>query len=244
MTALRMTSKAFKQERTNKNVKALLRERTREVEVLHRISDSISSTLDLDVVLKHIVEVVVEVMKADACLLYLLSKDRDELILWASKNPHPRLIGRISVNLGEGITGWVAREQVRVVIPRKAHDDPRFKFFHNLPEDRYQAFISLPIVTKGEVIGVINVQHTRSKRYREAELALLSTIGKQVGGAIENARLYEEMRYQAIQLDTLSQVSETVSSNRLIEEVLQLIVTMTAQMMNSKSFVDYVSGRI
>ncbi len=229
-----MMAKESKEHKANKNSTALLRERTREVEVLHRISDSISSTLDLDVVLKQIVEVVVEVMKADACLLYLLSNDKDELILRASKNPHPRLIGWISVTLGEGITGWVAREQVRVVIPRKAHDDPRFKFFHNLPEDRYEAFISVPIVTKGEVIGVINVQHKRSKRYQEAELALLSTIGKQVGGAIENARLYEEMRHQAIQLDTLSQVSETVSSNRLIEEVLQLIVTMTAQMMNSK----------
>ncbi len=211
-----------------------MREKTREVDVLHRITESITNTLDLESVLKHIVDVVVEVTKADACLLYLLSDGREELILRASKNPHPKLIGRITIGLGEGITGWVARERTRVVIPSNASDDHRFKFFHNLPEDRYQAFVSVPIMAKNEVVGVINVQHKRSRRYRADELALLSTIAHQVGGAIENDRLYAETMRKARQIETLSQVSETVTSNRLIDDILQLIVTMTAQMMGSK----------
>jgi signal transduction protein with GAF and PtsI domain len=215
-------------------LKQTVKERNREVQLLHRISTSISSSLELETVLKHIVEVVVEVTKADACLLYLISEKKDELILRASKNPHPRLIGRIAIGLGEGITGWVARERVPVVIPRNASDDSRFKFFHRLPEDRYQAFVSVPIMSKGEIVGVINVQHKRSKRYSEEKLALLTTIANQVGGAIENARLYDEMRQKARRLETLSQVSETVASNRLLEEVLQLIVSMTAQLMSSK----------
>jgi len=225
------------QSRRRQSVQSLeqaFREKTREVDVLHRISESISNTLDLEAVLKHIVEVVVEATKAEACLLYLVSDSREELILRASKNPHPKLIGRITIGLGEGITGWVARERTRVVIPSNASDDPRFKFFHNLPEDRYQAFVSVPIMAKKEVVGVINVQHKRPRRYRSDELALLCTIANQVGGAIENARLYEEMKRKALQLDTLSQVSETVASNRLIEDIFQLIVAMTAQMMNSK----------
>ena len=109
-----------------------LKEKTREVDVLHRITDSISNTLDLEAVLKHIVEIVVEVTKADACLLYLLSDGQDELILRASKNPHPKLIGRITIGMGEGITGgWPAN--ARVVIPSNASDDPRFKFFTIFP---------------------------------------------------------------------------------------------------------------
>ena len=233
MTLKKKTPTRKSPRRSKPDVKAVLRERTREVEVLYRISESISSTLDLEAVLKQIVEVVVEVTKADSCLLYLVSENRDELVLRSSKNPHPKLIGRISVGLGEGITGWVAQERVPVVIPRHASDDPRFKLFHNLPEDRYQAFVSLPVATKGNIIGVINVQHKRARRYQDAELALLSTIANQVGGAIENARLYDEMKRQTLQLDTLSQVSETVASNRVIEEVLQLIVMTTAQMMDS-----------
>ncbi|MEK7350466.1 MAG: GAF domain-containing protein [Nitrospirota bacterium] len=225
-----------------------LREKTREADVLHRISASISNQLDLEAILKHIVEVVVEVTKADACLLYLLSDSQDELILRASKNPHPKLIGRITIGLGEGITGWVAQERTRVVIQSNANDDPRFKFFHNLPEDRYQAFVSVPIMAKKEVVGVINVQHKRPKRYQADEMALLSTIANQVGGAIENARLYDQMQRKALQVETLSQVSETVASNRLIKDVLELLVTMTAQMMNSKicsiMLLDEASGEL
>ncbi|MDE3020073.1 MAG: GAF domain-containing protein, partial [Nitrospirota bacterium] len=202
---------ATRRPQTVQSLERALREKTREVDVLHRISESISGTLDLEAVLRHIVEMVVEVTRADACLLYLLSESREELILRASKNPHPKLIGRITIGLGEGITGWVARERTRVVIPSNANDDPRFKFFHNLPEDRYQAFVSVPILTKKEVVGVINVQHKRPKRYQPDELALLTTIANQVGGAIENARLYAEMSRKALQVDTLSQVSETVA---------------------------------
>ncbi len=237
-----------KRARVGAKLEQALREKTREVDVLHRITDSITNTLDLEAVLKHIVDVVVEVTRADACLLYLLSDDRNELILRASKNPHPKLIGRITIGMGEGITGWVAREQTRVVIPSNASDDTRFKFFHRLPEDRYQAFVSVPIMAKKEVVGVINVQHKRPKRYRQDEVALLSTIANQVGGAIENARLYDQMRRKALQVDTLSQVSETVASNRLIQDVLQLLVTMTAQMMSSKicsiMLLDDVSGEL
>ena len=240
MTIKRMPSVAHLQQ--------ALREKTREADILHRISASISNQLDLEAILKHIVEVVVEVTKADACLLYLLSDSQDELILRASKNPHPKLIGRITIGLGEGITGWVAQERTRVVIQSNANDDPRFKFFHNLPEDRYQAFVSVPIMAKNEVVGVINVQHKRPKRYQPDEIMLLSTIANQVGGAIENARLYDQMQRKALQVETLSQVSETVASNRLIKDVLQLLVSMTAQMMNSKicsiMLLDEASGEL
>ena len=217
-----------------KHLKSALREKAKELELLRQISESISLNLDLDGVLKQIIDVVVQVTRADACLLYLYDDRNRELILKASKNPHPKLIGRIRLELGEGITGWVAKERKLVAIAKNANDDPRFKFFHNLPEDRYQAFLSIPVVSKNEVIGVINVQHKRPHHHMISELALLSTIGQQVGGAIENARLYEEMKRKAMQIETLSAVSRTISSSRYIEEILQLIVTMTAEMMNSK----------
>src|SRR5881409_4206763 len=177
-----------------------LREKTREAEILHKISDTVSGNLDLDAVLHDIVDIAVEVTKADSCLIYLLNSHRDELVLRASKNPHPKLIGRIRLSLGEGITGWVAQQGRAVAIPSNASDDPRFKFFHNLPEDRHQAFLSVPIMAKKEVVGVINVQHKRPRRYRPDELALLSTIANQVGGAIENARLYDQMQRKALQV--------------------------------------------
>ncbi len=210
-----------------------LKLKSQEVEILHQISQAVSSNLNLEEVLRHIIELVTQVTRGDSCLLYLLDRGNEELVLRASKNPHPKIIGRIKVRLGEGITGWVAREKQLVAIHKEAFNDPRFKFFHNLPEDRYQAFLSVPVISKNEVIGVINVQHRRLHRHRPSEKALLVTIASQVGGAIENARLYEETKRRAMQIETLSNVSKTITSHHYLDEMLNLIVRMVAEAMNS-----------
>ena len=210
-----------------------LRQKDRELDVLRRISETISGTLDQEAVLERIIELVVEVTRGDAAFLYLLDDVREALDLRASTQPHPSLIGRIRLELGEGITGWVARERTPVAIARDASEDPRFKFFQSLPEDRYHAFVSVPVIAKNEVIGVINVQHRDPHRHDAGEIALMVTIGHQVGSAIENARLYEAMRRKTLQLATLSQVSTTITSTRYLEEMLHLIVTITARTMGS-----------
>jgi len=216
------------------SLKKILAANAREINLLQRITRLISTHLDLDLVLKEIVELVVSETGADACLIYLLDASCDELVLRASKKPHPTLIGRVRLEVGEGITGWVAKERKVVAISKDAHDDPRFKQFYRLPEDRYHAFLSIPVINRSEVVGVINIQHKKTHNHSEGEIALLTMIGQQVGGAILNAHLYEEMRKKAMQLNTLTRVSGTITSNRYIEEILNLIVTMTAEMMNSK----------
>ena len=203
-----------------------------EVKILRYITDTISYNLNLENILKKTVEIVVYFTESDSCLLYLFDEKEEELILKASKNPHPKILGKIRLKLGEGITGWVAKEKEPVVIAENASDDSRFKFFHNLPEDKYSAFLSVPIIVRNKAIGVINVQHRQPHRYSPNEIALLSTIAQQVGGAIESARLYEETKRRAIQLETLVQLSKTITSDRYLKDILKLIVTMTAEMMN------------
>src|SRR5215510_6878415 len=206
-----------------------------ELRILHQISQFISSTLDLDQVLRQIVDLVIDVTHGDACLIYLLDTAGENLVLRASKNPHPRLIGKIAMRVGEGITGWVAKEVQPVAIARHASKDPRFKLFHTLPEDKYEAFLSVPIIAPTDrVIGVINVQHRKAHRHSDREKALLSIIGHQVGGAIENARLYQETDRRSQQISTLAQVGQVIASGRYIAEMLQLIVRMIAEMMQAR----------
>jgi GAF domain-containing protein len=208
---------------------------SQELDILHQISQSISCSLDLDRVLSEIVDLVVHLTGCDSCLVYLVDETEPYLFLRASKNPHPGLIGKIAIRVGEGITGWVAENAEAVAIPRNAGGDVRFKLFNNLPEDAYEAFLSVPIVVPPDrVVGVINVQHREPRRHTRTERTLLSIIGHQVGSAIENARLYEETKRQALRLSTVSRVGQIVSSGRYLDEMLQLIVNMLGETMPAK----------
>ena len=217
-----------------RQLQQVLCERTEEFQVLRQIIEAVNSTLELQAVLQRILELVSQVTTADASLLYLLDEPAQRLELRASRPPHPESIGRIALHVGEGLTGSVAKERRAIVIGRRAFADPRFKAFQPLPEDRYEAFLSVPITARDRLIGVINVQHREPHRYSPETVALVETIGRLVGGAIANARLYEAARQRRRELDTLAQVSEAVVSERYLDEILQLTVTVTAELMGSK----------
>jgi signal transduction protein with GAF and PtsI domain len=213
----------------------LLQQKEQEIDLLQQIIQTIGSSSSLQEILDRICEIVVKVTGADAGFVYLLVNEEEQaLVLRASKNPHHRLLGHLKLKLGEGITGWVAKERRPVAIAQNASSDSRFKFFHNLPEDKYEAFLSVPILSQSQVIGVINVQHRQLHQHTQVEVDLLATAARLVGGAIEKTRLYEETQKKAQQIETLSRISKTVVSRRYLEEILNLIVTMTAEMMNSK----------
>jgi uroporphyrinogen-III synthase len=184
----------------------------KELKILYNIIETISYNLDLKEVLGRIIKTVSETTKADSCLLYLI--DNKELVLRASKNPHPKAIGKVRLKIGEGITGWVAQEKKPVSISKKAYTDERFKFFNSLPEDKYEAFLSVPIIYKDKILGVINIQHKHSKKYSTSETELIKTIAKATGGAIENARLFSES-------ETLK---DALESRKLIEKAKGILM--------------------
>ena len=136
--------------------------------------------------LEEVVALVVEFMGCDACLLYILQNR--ELVLCASNDPRPETIGKVKLGLGEGLTGWVARERRLVSISREAYLDPRFKHFTGLPEDTFEAFLSAPVIVRNRVAGVINVQHREPHFHSGGEMELLTTVGEQIGCLIALAQ--------------------------------------------------------
>ena len=143
-------------------------------------------------------------------------------------------MGKVILKAGEGIAGWVARENKTVAIKQSAYKDPRFKHFDVLPEDKYEALLSLPIIYKGKSIGVVNIQHRKPHEYAKSTVGLFSIIAQQIGGVIEHARLYEETRKKALQFDSLVKVSQSITSESYLDQILNLIVVVTAEMMDSK----------
>ena len=160
------------------------------VAFLSRIAARIPEAAPLENVLGEVVEFVSAIVACDSCFVYVL--EGDELVMRASKNPHPEAVDRLKLKLGQGITGWVAEHREPAVIPRRAGTDPRFKLFNELPEDRFDAFLSVPLVSRGRLVGVINVQNRDSYQYSDREIELVSMIGFLVGAEIEMARLEEQ----------------------------------------------------
>ena len=161
------------------------------LEFLHSVTSRIAAADPLHEVLDQIVEFVSEFVNCDSCFIYVL--EGNDLVLRASKNPHPEVIDRLRVRLGEGITGWVAAHREPVVIPHNASQDPRFRTFTELPEDTYESFLSIPVISRGRVVSVINVQHREPYSFTPREIKAISTIGHLVGAAIELARLENEI---------------------------------------------------
>jgi signal transduction protein with GAF and PtsI domain len=108
----------------------------------------------------------------------------------------------LKLRVGQGITGWVAQHRQPVAIKNNAAQDPRFQFFNDLPEDSFEAFLSVPVLCRRKLVGVINVQHRKPHEYSLRAVRLIATIGFLVAGEIEMARLECENFQLADQLET------------------------------------------
>ncbi len=170
------------------------------VDLLHEIGGRLAASGGFHEVLDQVVEFASGLVKCDSCLIYVL--EGDYLVLRASKNAHPDVIDRLKIRVGQGITGWVAEHNEPVAISEKAAQDPRFQFFHELPEDSYEAFLSVPLMCRGRVVGAINLQHRLPHVHKRKEIRLISAIGFLVGAEIELARMEEVNSNLADQLQT------------------------------------------
>ena len=171
-----------------------------EVDFIHKMASRMAAADPLHEVLTQIVDFAASVVSCDSCFLYAL--EEGELILRSSKNAHPDVVDRLKLRLGQGITGWVAEHGKPVAVAVNASQDPRFQLFKDLPEDRFEAFLSVPVLCRGRTVGVINLQNREPHEYTEREIMLVSTIGFLVGAEIEMARLESENLHLSEKLET------------------------------------------
>ncbi len=170
-----------------KELEQRLQRTEQQLRLFQKVSRFMVREMSLHEVLQGVVSLIVEFMECDSCLVYLI--DQEQLVLCASNTPHPSTIGKLRLRLDEGLTGWVARERRLLSIPREAYKDPRFKYFGELQEDTYEAFLSVPVISRNKVVGVINVQHRAPHPHTGGEMEVLTTVGEQVGCVLVLARM-------------------------------------------------------
>lgn len=190
------------------------------LDFLHSLGTRIAAADPLHEVLDEIVEFVSDLVHCDSCFLFVL--EGDELVMRASKNPHPEVMDTLKMSLGQGVAGWVAQHREIVSLPEKASHDARFKVFTELPEDTYEAMLSVPILSRGRVVSVINVQHKSPHVYTPRETKAIATIGHLGGAAIEMARLENEV----------TQLSDKLAARKVVERakgIMQRDLSITEQ---------------
>jgi two-component sensor histidine kinase len=209
----------------------------RHLALLTRTIEVVNSSLDLQEVMEAIAHEVASALDTDACFVYLYDDADDELVLRAThgtavegetERPH--------MQPGEGITGAAAAERRPVMIPSKAHLDPRFKSFPNLPEDEYESILAVPILAQRpaeKLEGALNVRTREPRDFTDAEIELLVAIASQVAQSIEHARVYEAARQRVRELEALASISEAVSESLYLEESLEAIVRTTVESLHA-----------
>jgi two-component sensor histidine kinase len=202
-----------------------------ELEALRRIGEATGSAFGSREMLQAMAEVGRRVTGTDLCEIYLATHDGKELVLRASTE-NQDLIGKVSIGVGEGITGLVAQERRSVGVSRKAYKDPRAKYYPLLREEDYESFLAVPLVVRDRVIGVITVRTHEPHQYRPDQEMLLASVAGQVAGSLRHLDHVTRLEHQVSQFRALADLSRRITSAAYLEEVLQLLVSETAQRLN------------
>ena len=194
----------------------------RENETLYAVIKTVSSSLDLDRVLRGIVDIATDATGCHACFIYFLEGER--LVLRAASARYSKFVGELGLGVDEGLAGLVARTKTPEFIRENAMADPRMKFIPELDEESFQSMVAVPILAKsGDVIGVV-VLHTEAPReFDDDVLNFLVHTASLVAGAIENAQLYEETRRRVQALTTLTQLSQALAAVTLLQDLYDVV---------------------
>ncbi len=195
--------------------------RARSEPFLGRIISTVSSSLELDEVLRAVVRLLTEGTAVHACFVYLKDEDGGALVLRAASEPFAEHVGRIRLERGEGLAWWAVEHREPVFVRDELLADPRVKYVPELEEERYQSLLAVPLLARdGVAIGAISAHTEAPHEFTDDEVAFVTQSASLVAGAIENARLYEHMRVRVGELEELTRLAEAIAGADTLEELL------------------------
>jgi len=166
---------------------------------LVEIGKDLSAIADIGQLTQRVVDVAADMLRFEDCSLFVLDKDKNQLVLQASRGGLADRVGQAAYPLGAGLTGWVGQQgdPIRTDNPKS---DPRWQGrFEELPSEDVGAFLAVPIFGRSGVLGVLRVLRRKSvapwfrREFTEDDESVLMTIASQLGSAIENSRILDRL---------------------------------------------------
>jgi GAF domain-containing protein len=215
-----------------------------ESRVLHQIISTVGSSLELDEVLEAVVQLLSDASSVHACFVYFLEDGGERLVLRAAGEPYAHLVGKIALERGEGLAWWAIENRQPAFIREQALADPRVKYVPELEEEKFQSLVAVPVLGKdGGAIGSILLHTEAPREFTEEEAEFLASSAALVAGAIENARLYEEMRRRVGELEQLIELAELVARAESVDELLPAVADRARALLAAESCAVYLLDR-
>lgn len=160
----------------------------KKIEALSKVSQTISSNLYLEDILRLIVMVTAEVMNSKICSLLLLDEKNNELVIRATQSVSEAYNKKPSIKLGEGIAGQVAKQN-KPIVALDVKGDNRYINREIAKKEHLCSLLCVPLCVKDKVIGVLNNYTSARHKFSKEETAILTAVANQAAVAIENANL-------------------------------------------------------
>jgi hypothetical protein len=213
-----------------KRIEQEILNRNRELTSLNAIAAVMGESLDLHRTLERAVEKVVEALDLDGCEVYIREEQGSRPIQVACRGMQKDHLQQQS--LPDIEPGW--QKPMALTGEPIILNDLRKEGIHlSLLSQGFLAFASIPIKSKGVILGDLNVARKRLEGFTDPEIELLVAIGNQMGVFIENVRSFEREKRRVEELSSLMEVAQAVNSSLDLEMVLESIVQMAAKVMNA-----------
>lgn len=173
----------------------------RQIEALSQISQTITSNLYLEDILRLIVMVTAEVMNSKICSLMLIDEKSKELVIRATQSISEAYNKKPNIKIGEGIAGIVAKENSPIAV-FDVRKDPQYINRDIAKKENLCSLLSVPMSVKGRVIGVLNSYTSAPHKFTKNEINILTTVANQAAVAIENAQLMVKSKIIQEELET------------------------------------------
>jgi GAF domain-containing protein len=204
----------------------VVQNRRAEMAAVFAMMTALTSTLDLRRLLGYVARLCAELTGCAGVLVYLWDEDRERLVVRAAVEGYERWIDRFSLALGEGLTGWTALTRRPGFIRDDPTADPRFKSVPELNDERFQSYLTIPIVAPDQrLIGVITMHTEAPHEFGQDDLAIMETISALIGATIENAELYERQERQVRVLHTLAEASQAIVQTSSLRHMLHRLAS-------------------
>jgi HD-GYP domain-containing protein (c-di-GMP phosphodiesterase class II) len=205
------------------------KKRIHRLEHLMELTEYVNSVLDLETLFEKILETSTDTLTAEAGSIMLVDEEKGDLTFAAATGTKAEKLKDIRVPIGEGIAGWVARENKPVLIA-DAQKDPRFfKKADQKTEFKTKSIIAVPLKTKDKLIGVMEVLNKKSNEpFNEEDVSMLEALSNQAAVAIENGRLYANLR--ELFINTVRSLATAIETKDVYTRGHSERVTMFAEM--------------